>query len=53
MLFTDLLRLTVFLAGAEATALAAVTVIAASGHDDTLTLLVAAVWWPTAVAIGL
>jgi hypothetical protein len=53
MLFTDLLRLTVFLAGAEATALAAVTVISASGHHDTLTLLVAAVWWPIAVAIGL
>jgi hypothetical protein len=53
MLFTDLLRLTVFLAGAEATALGAVTVISAGGHNDTLTLLVAAVWWPIAVVIGL
>ena len=53
MAFTDLLRLTVFLAGAEATALAAVTVLVAAGNDDTLTLLVAAGWWPAAVAIGL
>jgi hypothetical protein len=53
MPFTDLLRLTVFLAGGEATALGAVTVISASGKDDTLTLLVAAGWWPLAVAIGL
>lgn len=53
MPFTDLLRLTVFLAGAEATALAAVTVLSAGAKDDTLTLLVAAVWWPASVAIGL
>jgi hypothetical protein len=53
MPFTDLLRLTVFLAGAEATALGAVTVLSAGAKDDTLTLLVAAGWWPVAVAIGL
>jgi hypothetical protein len=53
MPFTDLLRLTVFLAGAEATALGAVTVLSAGAKDDTLTLLVAAGWWPIAVAIGL
>jgi hypothetical protein len=53
MPYTDLLRLTVFLAGAEATALGAVTVISAGAKDDTLTLLVAAAWWPAAVAIGL
>jgi hypothetical protein len=53
MLFTDLLRLTVFLAGAEATALGAVTVASAGGNNDTLTLLVAAGWWPIAVAVGL
>jgi hypothetical protein len=53
MPFTDLLRLTVFLAGGEATALGAVTVISASAKNDTLTLLVAAGWWPLAVAIGL
>jgi hypothetical protein len=53
MPFTDLLRLTVFLAGGEATALGAVTVLAASRDEDTLTLVVAAVWWTAAVAIGL
>jgi hypothetical protein len=53
MPFTDLLRLTVFLAGAEATALGAVTILSAAEKDDTLTLLVAAGWWPVAVAIGL
>ncbi len=53
MPFTDLLRLTVFLAGAEATALGAVTVLIAAGNHDTLTLLVAAGWWPISVAVGL
>jgi hypothetical protein len=53
MPFTDLLRLTVFLTGAEATALAAVTILSAADSDDTLTLLVAAAWWPLGVAIGL
>jgi hypothetical protein len=53
MPFTDLLRLTVFLAGAESTALGAVTILSAGAKDDTLTLLVAAGWWPIAVAIGL
>jgi hypothetical protein len=53
MPFTDLLRLTVFLAGGEATALGAVTILSAAEKDDTLTLLVAAGWWPVAVAFGL
>jgi hypothetical protein len=53
MSFTDLLRLTVLLAAGEATVLAAVTVLSAAAHDDTLTLIVAAGWWPVAVAIGL
>jgi hypothetical protein len=53
MPFTDLLRLTVFLTGGEATALATVTVLSAGGKDDTLTLLVAAGWWPIACVIGL
>jgi hypothetical protein len=53
MPYTDLLRVTVFLTGAEATALGAITVLAAGADDDTLTLLVAAGWWSVAVAIGL
>ena len=53
MPYTDLLRLTVLLTAAEATALAAVTAIAADRAGDDLTLLVGAVWWPLAVAAGL
>jgi hypothetical protein len=53
MLFTDLLRLTVLLVGGEATALGAITVVAANQLDDTLTLIVAVGWWAVAVAIGL
>ncbi|MDP9228707.1 MAG: hypothetical protein M3M99_06575 [Actinomycetota bacterium] len=53
MPFSDLLRMTVLLAAASATALAAVTAIAANRADDTRTLIVAAVWWTAALAIGL
>jgi hypothetical protein len=51
--YTDLLRVTVFLCGAEATALAAIATIAAAQNDDTTTTLVAAVWWLVSLAIGL
>jgi hypothetical protein len=51
--FTDLLRLTVFLAAGEATALGAVTILVAGGEGDTPTLIVAAAWWLLAVAIGI
>jgi hypothetical protein len=51
--YTDLLRITVFLTGAEATALGAITAIAAGRDNDTRTVLVAAVWWLAALAIGL
>lgn len=53
MVYSDLLRLTVLLTGAMATALGAVGVIAANGDDDTTTLIVAGVWWVIAAAIGL
>lgn len=53
MPYTDLLRLTVFLTGAEATVLGAIAALSASQNEDTTTLLVAAVWWVAAVAIGL
>ncbi|MCE3266263.1 MAG: hypothetical protein K0S15_972 [Solirubrobacterales bacterium] len=52
MQFCDLLRMTVLLAAGAATALAAVTVITADRDADTMTLIVAAVWWPASVAIG-
>jgi hypothetical protein len=51
--FCDLLRATVLLAGGSATALAAITVLAANRNDDTLTLLVAAGWWTIALIAGL
>lgn len=53
MAYCDLLRMTVLLAGGSATALAAVTVLAANRADDTLTLLVAAGWWTVALIAGL
>ena len=53
MLFCDLLRTTVLLVGGVATALGAVTVIAADRDADTLTLLVAAGWWPLAAVAGI
>lgn len=53
MAFCDLLRMTVLLAAGVATILAAVTVIAANQADDTLTLVVAAVWWPLGLVAGL
>ena len=45
MPYTDLLRVTVLLTGAEATALAAITAVAANRDGDTRTLIVAAAWW--------
>jgi hypothetical protein len=51
--YTDLLRVTVFLVGGEATALAAVAARAGGRDDDTTALAVAAAWWLAALAIGL
>lgn len=53
MPYTELLRVTVFLTGAEATALAAIAAIASNRDDDTTTIVVAAVWWLAALIIGL
>ncbi len=53
MPYTDLLRVTVFLTGAEATALGAITAIGANREGDTTTILVAAAWWLASLAIGL
>jgi hypothetical protein len=50
--YTDLLRITVLLTGAEATALAGITAVAANREGDTATILVAAAWWLAALAIG-
>jgi hypothetical protein len=53
MPYTDLLRTTVFLTGAEATALGAITALAAGRDADTRTVLVAAVWWLIALVLGI
>jgi hypothetical protein len=53
MAFCDLLRMTVLLAAGAATVLAAVTVIAVSDGNDTLTIYVAAGWWTIALVGGL
>jgi hypothetical protein len=50
--YTDLLRVTVLLTGAEATALAAITAVAANRDSDTRTLIVAATWWLIALLVG-
>jgi hypothetical protein len=53
MPYTDLLRVTVFLTGAEATVLAAITAIAVNRDADTTTLLIALVWWTIALGVGI
>lgn len=53
MPYTDLLRVTVLLTGAEATALAAIAALAANRDADTRTLAVAAAWWLIALLVGL
>jgi hypothetical protein len=50
--YVDLLRMTVLLAAAAATAMATVTVIAADRSDETL-LIVTGSWWAIAIAAGL
>jgi hypothetical protein len=50
--YTDFLKATVFLAAAEATALALVTVAVAAGRTDTTLLVFALGWWIVAAAIG-
>src|SRR5689334_5174309 len=52
MPYTDLLRASVFITAAEATALGAITAVAANREGDTTIVLVAATWWLIALAIG-
>jgi hypothetical protein len=51
--FVDFLRTTVLLSAGAATALAAITVLAASSRSDTQLAEFAVGWWLIAVAIGL
>ncbi len=52
MPYTDLLRVTVFLTGAEATALGAITAIGANRTGEESIVLIAATWWLVSMAIG-
>jgi hypothetical protein len=51
--YTDLLRVTVFITGAEATALGAITALGASRDGDETAILVAVVWWLVSLGIGI
>jgi hypothetical protein len=51
--YTDLLRLSVFVTAAEATALGAIAALAAGREATETTLLVAGGWWLVAMLIGL
>jgi hypothetical protein len=53
MPYTDLLRTSVFITAAEATALGAITALAANRDGETMIALVAAGWWLIALAIGI
>jgi hypothetical protein len=50
--YTDLLRVTVFLAGAEATALGTITALGVARTEESNALIVAAAWWLVAAMIG-
>jgi hypothetical protein len=50
--FTDFLKTTVLLTAGEATALGAVTVVAAGAKDDTVTIVFSLAWWAVAGIIG-
>ena len=52
MRFVDFLKATVMLSGGAATALAAVTVLAAGADADALLVFVIAGWWVLAAAVG-
>ncbi len=52
MPYTDLLRATVFLAGAEATVLGAISAIAVGGEPSGTTVIVALAWWAIALILG-
>ena len=53
MLFCDLLRVTVLLVAAVATALGAMSMIVANQDADYTTLIFAGAWWAIAVGVGL
>jgi hypothetical protein len=50
--FTDFLKATVLLIAGEATALGAVTVVAAGARDDVVTIVFSLAWWAVAAGVG-
>ncbi|OJU79707.1 MAG: hypothetical protein BGO11_01630 [Solirubrobacterales bacterium 70-9] len=52
MPFTDLLRITVFITGAEATVLGAISAIAVGGEPGGTTVIVALAWWAISIIVG-
>ena len=52
MPFTDLLRFSVFVTAAEATALGAISALGTARTEEPRAILVAAVWWLAAACIG-
>jgi hypothetical protein len=51
--YTDLLRVTVFITGAEATVLGAISAISVGGEPSPTTVIVAVAWWLIAVILGI
>src|ERR1700753_69858 len=51
MPYTDLLRTTVFLTGAEATVLGAISAISVGGEPSSTTVIVALAWWAIALIL--
>lgn len=52
MPYTDLLRASVFITAAEATALGAITAVAANREGEAWLVIVAGAWWLVSLAIG-
>ncbi|HVS99202.1 MAG TPA: hypothetical protein VHE08_01665 [Solirubrobacterales bacterium] len=52
MPYTDLLRVTVFITGAEATALGAISAISVGGEPSPTTVIVAVAWWLVSIILG-
>ncbi|HEX3736585.1 MAG TPA: hypothetical protein VHV53_03505 [Solirubrobacterales bacterium] len=52
MPYTDLLRVTVFITGAEATALGAISAISVGGEPGPTTVIVAVAWWLVSIILG-
>jgi hypothetical protein len=50
--YTELLRTTVFITGAEATVLGAISAISVGGEPSPTTVIVAVAWWAISIILG-